>query len=62
MARCDSPKLEMMLYETTGTGTQDVRAFRYYYNQQLFAFDTVILVHDTTWTEARFCLSFCYDD
>ncbi|UKZ83136.1 hypothetical protein TrVFT333_010941 [Trichoderma virens FT-333] len=32
--------------------TQDVRAFRYYHDQMLYAFDTVVVVHDTTLTEA----------
>lgn len=43
---------DIVLYDIPGAGTQDVRAFRYYYDQMLYAFDTVVLVHDTTLTEA----------
>lgn len=44
---------DIVLYDIPGAGTQDVRAFRYYYDQMLYAFDTVVLVHDTTLTEVR---------
>ncbi|KAK4078207.1 uncharacterized protein Triagg1_3223 [Trichoderma aggressivum f. europaeum] len=43
---------EIVLYDIPGAGTQDVRAFQYYHDQMLYAFDTVVLVHDTTLTEA----------
>lgn len=39
-------------YDTPGAGTQNVTAFRYYYNQKLFAYDKVVLVHETTLTES----------
>ncbi|KKP07453.1 hypothetical protein THAR02_00374 [Trichoderma harzianum] len=32
-------------------GTQEVPAFQYYHDQMLYAFDTVVLVHDTALTE-----------
>ncbi|KAF3069976.1 Interferon-inducible GTPase 1 [Trichoderma lentiforme] len=43
---------EMLLYDIPGAGTQDVPAFQYYHDQMLYAFDTVVLVHDTTLTQA----------
>lgn len=45
---------DVVLYDTPGAGTQDVRAFGYYYDQRLFAFDIVVLVHETTLTEVYF--------
>ncbi|OTA05830.1 hypothetical protein A9Z42_0065300 [Trichoderma parareesei] len=44
----DHPRV--VLFDTPGAGTQDVPAFRYYYDQKLYAFDLVVLVHDTTLT------------
>ncbi|PTB65667.1 hypothetical protein BBK36DRAFT_1159808 [Trichoderma citrinoviride] len=41
---------DLVLFDTPGAGTLDVPAFRYFYEHQLFAFDTVVLVHDTTLT------------
>lgn len=41
----------LILYDTAGADKQDVRAFRYYYDQQLFAFDVVVLVPQTAFTE-----------
>lgn len=41
------------MLHANGAGTQDVRAFRYYYDQQLSAFDPVVLVHQTTLTEVH---------
>ncbi|KAH0522683.1 hypothetical protein TsFJ059_006492 [Trichoderma semiorbis] len=43
---------EIVLYDIPGAGTQDVPAFQYYHDQMLYAFDTVVLVHDTTLTQA----------
>lgn len=42
-------------YDTPGAGTQNVTAFGYYYNQNLFAYDLVVLVHDSTLTEVCQC-------
>lgn len=47
----DHPRV--VLFDTPGAGTQDVPAFRYYYDQKLYAFDLVVLVHDTTLTMVR---------
>ena len=38
-------------YDTPGTGTVSVSAWGYCYNQRLFAYDEVILAHDTTLTQ-----------
>ena len=38
-------------YDTPGAGTQRVTAYNYYYDQQLYAYDLVILVHDSTLTQ-----------
>jgi predicted GTPase len=45
---------EMLLYDIPGARTQDVPAFQYYHDQMLYAFDTVVLVHDTTLTQVRY--------
>ncbi|PTB73735.1 hypothetical protein M440DRAFT_1403927 [Trichoderma longibrachiatum ATCC 18648] len=44
---------DIMLFDTPGAGTMDVPAFRFYYEQKLYAFDAVVLVHDTTLTTAN---------
>ncbi|KAL7806428.1 hypothetical protein V8C44DRAFT_339241 [Trichoderma aethiopicum] len=41
---------DMVLFDTPGAGTMDVPAFRFYDEQKLYAFDAVVLVHDTTLT------------
>lgn len=37
-------------YDTRGSGTESVTAYDYYYSQQLYAYDLVVLVHDSTLT------------
>ncbi|EHK20703.1 uncharacterized protein TRIVIDRAFT_49768 [Trichoderma virens Gv29-8] len=49
--RYPDPVHNCIWYDTPGSGTQSVTAFRYYYSQRLFAYDKVILVHETTLTE-----------
>ncbi|UKZ82726.1 hypothetical protein TrVFT333_010521 [Trichoderma virens FT-333] len=49
--RYPDPVHNCIWYDTPGAGTQSVTAFRYYYSQRLFAYDKVILVHETTLTE-----------
>jgi ribosome biogenesis GTPase A len=38
-------------YDVPGAGTDKTTAWQYYYNQKLFIFDKIVLVHDTTLTE-----------
>ncbi|EXM12782.1 hypothetical protein FOTG_18738 [Fusarium oxysporum f. sp. vasinfectum 25433] len=39
-------------YDTRGSGTESVTAFNHYYSQQLYAYDLVVLVHDSTLTQS----------
>jgi hypothetical protein len=45
--------VEAITYVSTGpgAGTSNVTAWGYYYNQKLFTYDTVILVHESTLTQ-----------
>ena len=38
-------------YDTPGAGTVNVTAFGYYRNQKLFAYDTIVLAHESSLTE-----------
>lgn len=38
-------------YDTPGAGTQGVTAYNYYYSQQLYAYDLVVLIHESTLTQ-----------
>ncbi|KAF2179295.1 hypothetical protein K469DRAFT_596618, partial [Zopfia rhizophila CBS 207.26] len=40
-------------YDVPGAGTANVTAWQYYYNQQLFAYDLVVILHESTLTEVR---------
>ncbi|KAL6812927.1 P-loop containing nucleoside triphosphate hydrolase protein [Trichoderma sp. SZMC 28013] len=50
--RYPDPAHNCVWYDTPGAGTQSVTAFGYYYSQKLFAYDKVVLVHETTLTES----------
>ncbi|KAG7403509.1 Interferon-inducible GTPase 1 [Fusarium oxysporum f. sp. raphani] len=39
-------------YDTRGSGTESVTAYDHYYSQQLYAYDLVVLVHDSTLTQS----------
>ncbi|KAL6697178.1 hypothetical protein J3F84DRAFT_346942 [Trichoderma pleuroticola] len=49
--RYPDPAHKCVWYDLPGAGTQSVTAFGYYYSQKLFAYDKVVLVHETTLTE-----------
>ncbi len=51
-----------MLYDLPGAGTQSVTAYGYYYSQKLFAYDKVILVHETTLTEVSLTVPMLVSD
>jgi len=40
-------------YDIPGAGTANVTAWQYYYNQKLFAYDLVVILHESTLTEVR---------
>ncbi|KAL6812562.1 interferon-inducible GTPase domain-containing protein [Trichoderma sp. SZMC 28015] len=50
--RYPDPAHKCVWYDLPGAGTQSVTAFGYYYSQKLFAYDKVVLVHETTLTES----------
>ncbi|OPB45545.1 hypothetical protein A0O28_0077550 [Trichoderma guizhouense] len=50
--RYPDPAHKCVWYDLPGAGTQSVTAYGYYYSQKLFAYDKVILVHETTLTES----------
>ncbi|KAF3057636.1 Interferon-inducible GTPase 1 [Trichoderma lentiforme] len=50
--RYPDPAHNCVWYDLPGAGTQSVTAFGYYYNQKLFAYDKIVLVHETTLTES----------
>lgn len=49
--RYADPAHNCVWYDLPGAGTQRVTAFGYYYSQKLFAYDKIVLVHETTLTE-----------
>ncbi|KAL7795497.1 P-loop containing nucleoside triphosphate hydrolase protein [Trichoderma afarasin] len=50
--RYPDPAHNCVWYDLPGAGTQSVTVFGYYYSQKLFAYDKVVLVHETTLTES----------
>ncbi|QYT04810.1 IRG-type G domain-containing protein [Trichoderma simmonsii] len=50
--RYPDPAHNCVWYDLPGAGTQRVTAFSYYYSQKLFAYDKIVLVHETTLTES----------
>ncbi|KAK4066217.1 uncharacterized protein Triagg1_8049 [Trichoderma aggressivum f. europaeum] len=49
--RYPDPAHNCVWHDLPGAGTQSVTAFGYDYSQKLFAYDKVVLVHETTLTE-----------
>ncbi|PNP59122.1 hypothetical protein THARTR1_01370 [Trichoderma harzianum] len=60
--RYPDPAHKCVWYDTPGAGTQSVTAFGYYYSQKLFAYDKVVLVHETTLTEVSLTVPMLVSD
>ncbi|KAL6796566.1 hypothetical protein J3E68DRAFT_426137 [Trichoderma sp. SZMC 28012] len=60
--RYPDPVHKCVWYDLPGAGTQSVTAFGYYYSQKLFAYDKVVLVHETTLTEVSLTVPMLVSD